>query len=959
MLKESNSSRFLRNLAVGAGIIAGMLGLVWLFRRFLSKRKPPATGISTFKPAVDGLSEEEAARRQTNARQLERDLQEQLVKRQIWRNTILSVFNLTMLVMAISQFFLRNWLGGLITLGLLTLNITLKAVQQNFAVRRVRQIAQQAQPFATVVRSGRLSSLPLDDIVEGDVLAIGPGDEILADGIVLESQGLVINDIRNQGDARIETKKGARLRAGSICEAGQAVFRVVQIPAVASNASFTRGSGNPAQDRTYLEDILQRVLYVLLGISALFYMLLLSQLFRIELVDADYARLIQDVMGIIFGLAPTGFFLMVIVNYTKGAFDIARQGALIRDSRAIETLSQITTLCIQERSVFSRLDVQIEMIPGLADKPALAENYALRALGDLARSVSATHIVLKALRDEFDGQPRPLKQEAFFLSQNGWGAATFTQPDLRGVFVLGLPQILEQCLLKPELVDDAAQAVDGEQNPRSTSFFGRLRERFSGSRKQASSEPDEASDLLSEARTLSQDPELGTDEIETAGTDQKAPPKKRFSRISDSIKGWFKKMKPANRKKEDVPVDQKRSLDLIFAYLPEPVSLYDAQGLPVCPQGLIPVCKLRLMERSWDDLEGIFQSVRNQGISLKIFAQNVSEDHLAKAVELGLFAADDPAALVRADQLDHMSAEHAQAALPQAHLFDHLNSAGMSRVVSTLRDAGESVGFLGNSVQDIQPMQQANLAIVQQGSAQALLTRGDIVLLRDAKEVIKTTLESGQMIVQGTLDVIKLSMVQIGYVLVLLTVMFLLGENRFVYNGSQGGMIGLFTTTLPAILLSLWARKSPVNQGAMRLFMTRFILPPAFTIAITILIVFWQFIFARRDLLYTQHVVTHTLVCMGLLLVVFARPPVKWLAGGDRLTQDRRPTILAAVLFVIWNIFVWLPIVQRYITVSQLASLQDYLIVWAVALLWGGVTQFVWRLPWLNKGVDYLSAWLK
>jgi len=283
----------------------------------------------------------------------------------------------------------------------------------------------------------------------------------------------------------------------------------------------------------------------------------------------------------------------------------------------------------------------------------------------------------------------------------------------------------------------------------------------------------------------------------------------------------------------------------------------------------------------------------------------------------------------------------------------------MSRVVRTLRESGEFVGVLGNSVQDIQSMQQANLAIVQQGGAQALLTRADIVLLRDAKNVLKSTLESGQMIVQGTLDVIKLSMVQIGYVLALLTVMFLLKENRFVYNGSQGGMIGLFTSTLPAIFLSLWARKGTVNQGAMRLYLARFILPPALTIALTVLILFWQFILARRGLLYTQHVVTHTLVCIGLLLVVFARPPVKWLAGGDRLTQDRRPTILAAVLFVIWNIFVWLPIVQRYISVSPLASLQDYLIVWGVALLWGLLIQLVWRLPWLNRGMDYLSSWLE
>ncbi len=957
MRKERRPSHFLRILAALAGVGSGLLALVWVFRRFYPKRKPLLPGVSPFRPAVDGLSEDEAAQRRSNDRQIERQLQEQIAKREIWRGSILSVFNLTMLVMAISQFFLSDPLGALTTLGVLTLNITLNAVQQNFAVRRVRQIAQQAQPFATVIRSGRLSSLSVDEIVIGDVLAIGPGDEILADGIVLESQGLIINDVRNQGEARVEKRNGAQLRAGSICEGGQAVFRIVQIPAVATNASFTYGADLPAKKKTHLEVILLRVLTILLAISAVFYLLLLSQLFRIELIDADHMRLTRDVMGIVFGLAPTGFFLMVIVNYAKGAFDIARQGALIRDTRAIETLAQITTLCIHERSAFSSLDVQIEMIPARADGPALAENYALRALGDLARSVSATHIVLTALRDEFDGQPRPLQQEAFFLSQNGWGAATFTQPDLRGTFVIGFSQILDRYLLKPALEDDPAQTEDGEQSQPAGSFFGRIRKRLKFSPRQP--EPDQGAPSILESQTHSDNPEQEADEIGALTDDQQAPPKKLFSRVGATVKGWAKKISPANRKAAPVLAEQRRALDLVFAYLPEPTPLFDSNGIAVCPQELIPVCQLRLMEQSWVDLESILKSLRDQGISIKFFAQHATDGQLAQAAKLGLYDPDDPLALVSADQLDQMDTTQVKQAVKQAHLFDSFSSAAMSRVVRTLRRAGEFVGVLGNSVQDIQSMQQANLAIVNQGSAQALLTRADIVLLKDEKNVLKFTLESGQKIVQGTLDVIKLSMVQIGYVLLLLTIMFLLKENRFAYNGSQGGMVGLFTITLPAIFLTLWARKSPVNEGAMRLYLTRFILPPAVTIAITIFILFWQFILARRGLLYTQHVVTHALVCMGLLLVVFIRPPVKWLAAGDRLTHDRRPVLVAAILFVLWNIFVWLSIVQRYISVAPLASLQDYLIVWAVALLWGLVTQLVWRLPWLNKGVDYLSAWLK
>lgn len=259
---------------------------------------------------------------------------------------------------------------------------------------------------------------------------------------------------------------------------------------------------------------------------------------------------------------------------------------------------------------------------------------------------------------------------------------------------------------------------------------------------------------------------------------------------------------------------------------------------------------------------------------------------------------------------------------------------------------------------DLQPMRNASLTIAPQASGQTILTQADIVLLKGYPDAFRKTLAHGQQIVHGTLDVIKLNLVQIGYALLLIG-MYVTDRTRFFYTGSQGSMASLFTTTLPAIFLTLWAPAGAVNRGSMRLHLARFILPSAITIALATLVLDRIFLSITNSPAYTRHLITHALVCMGLPLVVFTRPTTKWLAGGSRLTHDLRPTIMAILMFLLWNVFVWVGLVQKYLQVAPLASPRDYLAVWIPALVWGLLTQLIWRIPWLNPSVDYLSAWLK
>jgi magnesium-transporting ATPase (P-type) len=143
---------------------------------------------------IRGLSEAEATARLQEDRDNSLSFKPRRTRREIWRQNILSIFNLSLVGLAAVQLLFGRPLDALISVGVLGLNIGVNVFQEYFARMRIKDILEATKPKVTVIREGTAGSIDADDIVVGDVVAFGPGDELLADGILLDQEGLVIDD---------------------------------------------------------------------------------------------------------------------------------------------------------------------------------------------------------------------------------------------------------------------------------------------------------------------------------------------------------------------------------------------------------------------------------------------------------------------------------------------------------------------------------------------------------------------------------------------------------------------------------------------------------------------------------------------------------------------------------------------------------------------------------------------
>jgi hypothetical protein len=277
-----------------AAFLGSLLARRW--RRKRARQRPPPLGRPEHQQpqpqtvlGLQGLSEEEAAARGTAyARRLEDkdtipgtggaiQFKAPYSNREIWRANTLTIFNLSMVGLAVVQVLLGKPLDAVLTTGVMLLGIGLNVGQQVWAKGRVQKLGQAARSQATVIREGKVRSIETGAIVHGDVLVVGPGDQVLADGQVLGEGQIVVDESMLTGDPRQHTKRaGEPVYAGSFCLAGHGAYEAQKIGSERLIVALTGEFQAVKEELTPLEQTMDRLLRVLLLVVTVLSLLLLA-----------------------------------------------------------------------------------------------------------------------------------------------------------------------------------------------------------------------------------------------------------------------------------------------------------------------------------------------------------------------------------------------------------------------------------------------------------------------------------------------------------------------------------------------------------------------------------------------------------------------------------------------------------------------------------------------------------
>jgi len=395
---------------------------------------------------------------------------------------------------------------------------------------------------------------------------------------------------------------------------------------------------------------------------------------------------------------------------------------------------------------------------------------------------------------------------------------------------------------------------------------------------------------------------------------------------------------------------------LLFACQEKMTSLHDTDGQPQLPTNLIPLCLLSFRDELRPDARETLREFARAGVEIKIISGDNPLTVAALARQAGFGGEWKPNSVISGLELNQMDQARFQQTAIDTVIFGRITPDLKKRLVQALRREGHYVAMIGDGVNDVLALKQANLGVAMQSGSQATRGVADIVLLGDSFSALPEAFTEGQRIWNGMEDILRLYMTRI-FSLALLIIMIAMLSAGFPLTPSQSSIISILTLALPAIALAQWARPGPVPDVSISRRLVRFVLPAMTTFAAASLFIYLYFLVTTGDEAYAQLTLTYALIGMGLILVIFVEPPCEFWVGGDDLAGDWRPTLLALGLFVFFFTGLQFPPLRKFYGFSDLHQPLDYVAIIGTTVIWTFVLRFVWRAHLVERylGVDLSS----
>jgi P-type E1-E2 ATPase len=305
--------------------------------------------------------------------------------------------------------------------------------QELNAKKTLDELAVLVAPHAKAIRDGEAAGLPAEKVVPGDVIAIEPGDQLVADGETIASRGMTLDESLLTGEADgVRKEVGERVLSGSFCIAGSGRYRVDAVREesyagkLAGEAKAFRHPPSPLQG-----EVNRVIVACTWGMAPLAVLLLIT----FQLRGTDLVEAAQTATAGLVTLIPEGLVLLMSVTFAVAAVRLARKDTLVQQMSATESLASVDTICVDKTGTLTdgRLRLLgVEVADGADPKEVTA------ALGRFAASAGDRNRTLETVAEAFPATAGRVGGEVPFSSKWKWSGLR-----LGGVsYVLGAPDVL-------------------------------------------------------------------------------------------------------------------------------------------------------------------------------------------------------------------------------------------------------------------------------------------------------------------------------------------------------------------------------------------------------------------------------------------------------------------------------------------------------------------------------------
>ncbi len=350
-------------------------------------------------------------------------------------NAILGI----LLVIVLTTGKLINAAFGLLIIA----NSAIGIIQELRAKRTLDNLAVIGEARPTVRRDGVSRPVTRTDIVADDVIELGPGDQLIVDGDVLEAASLEVDESLLTGEADPVVKgPGDQVLSGSFVVAGSGAYRATKVGREAYAARIVEEAAKFTLVGSELRDGINRILLVVSWLLVPVGLLTIwTQLFGL---GQPWREGLTGMVAALVPMVPEGLVLMTSIAFAVGVIRLGQRQCLVQELPAIEGLARVDVVCADKTGTLTESGMRLSEVrgfdgSGMPSGPAPAE--VTEILAQLTATEPNPNASLAAIAEAITA-PSVIWTEthhAPFTSARKWSGSTF---DGQGTWVLGAPDVL-------------------------------------------------------------------------------------------------------------------------------------------------------------------------------------------------------------------------------------------------------------------------------------------------------------------------------------------------------------------------------------------------------------------------------------------------------------------------------------------------------------------------------------
>lgn len=238
--------------------------------------------------------------------------------------------------------------------------VTISIYQEFRSSNALHALRQLTDPTVVVIRGNKTFSVPVEELVPGDLMFLTEGEKIPADAIIIQSNDFSVNEAVITGESFPVTKnKEEVVLQGTLVNSGKCYARVNTTGTNTQLGKLGTSIINFPEIRTALQQQIGRSVKKLafFGIAAFFVIFIFN-----------YSNTGDIISSILFGLTlamaaipeeiPVAFSSFMAL----GAYHMSRKGIISRQPQVIENLGAVTTICLDKTGTITENKMEVKFV---------------------------------------------------------------------------------------------------------------------------------------------------------------------------------------------------------------------------------------------------------------------------------------------------------------------------------------------------------------------------------------------------------------------------------------------------------------------------------------------------------------------------------------------------------------------------------------------------------------------